>query len=407
MENLIVGAGPAGLVSGILLRRLNLSTLILERKSGIQRSVCGEYLSPQGVRWLTDHHLGSVLEGFQIVRGMLLCSPNGREVVAEFPNQCYGRSVNRKILQERLLREYRLLGGEIEFSSTLLRVEKDMSGYVVNTEAQIFHGRRLIGADGRSSHLAKLLLMQERRPSRRRLALHCYLKPLVELAPYGQMHIFSDGSYAGVNPISPAEVNFSVVCDADQIKNLGGAKSALNQWISRSRSLSKTFGPITDETITTAFPLSRQPLELWKDDAGLIGDAAGFIDPLTGEGMTTAFKTASILVDELGRAPLPSQPLQRYSKRRQHDFRQKETLNRALQIVISQPWLCEVLGWCFSRSALVSSVFIGVIGNVYTPLQAPGVVVMGMFKRLVMSLCSACSLGRNDPRGNQSGDHNG
>ena len=72
---MIVGAGPAGLVLGILLSRYGYSTVILEKEKGPHRQVCGEYLSPQGVAYLEALELGQHLAGFRKLWGMKMVSP--------------------------------------------------------------------------------------------------------------------------------------------------------------------------------------------------------------------------------------------------------------------------------------------------------------------------------------------
>mgnify|MGYP001212101651 CR=1 FL=1 len=210
----IVGAGPAGLVLGILLSRKGYPTAILERESRPHRQVCGEYLSPQGVAYLEALGLGRHLHGFRRLHGMKMSSPSGRQVLARFPERRFGLSINRHELTQRLTKEFLSLGGLLFHGESLVAVEVVADGFRVKASNLEYTCQALIGADGRASQAAKLLGLDRIPTKKPRVAIHAYLKPKLPLSPFGQMHVLRDGSYAGVNPISEKEVNFSVVADA-------------------------------------------------------------------------------------------------------------------------------------------------------------------------------------------------
>jgi flavin-dependent dehydrogenase len=379
---LIVGAGPAGLVLGIELRRQGFDVMILEAKAGTSRNVCGEYLSPQGVEILSELKLSSTLEGFEAIYGMKIVSPQLREILAEFPEHKSGVSLQRQVFQERLIAEYIKLGGQIQFGKKIIKIQDDIQEYVVHTEdGADYKSPNIVGADGRLSAVSRFLKMEKDPPIHKRVAVHCYLKPKTEVQRFGQMHILKDGSYVGINPIHSGEVNFSVVVDPEKITQSHGAKQLINHWIASDPLLSEQFDLVTTETIKTTYPITRLSGQITKKNATLIGDASGFIDPLTGEGITTAIKTAALLSKKIKESESLRKAFYQYSKARKKDYRQKEILNRALQIVIRFPILCEMIAHVLSTSQRLRELFIGVIGNIYTPIQAFKIYLRNLFRK--------------------------
>lgn len=354
---LIVGAGPAGLIAGLLLLRQNFNVKIIERHHEQMRAVCGEYLSPEGRDHLITLGLENTLEGFEAIRGMILHSPAGQVVKTTFPMDKVGVALNREIFQKRLAELFLSAGGTIEYDKAV-------------TKEMLREARWVIGADGRKSQIAKLMNFKEGTPTEKRVALHCYLKPLTPLSRHGQMHILPDGSYVGINPISDSEVNFSLVTDQAVIKDAGGTKELLNFWIQNSDHLRAKFPLVTEEEIKSSFPIKRIALEVTKDNVVLIGDASGFIDPLTGEGITTAIKTARMLAGEIAISSSVEEAFRSYAVRRMNDFSEKEQLNYFFQKVIRYPGACEAIALVLNGSKKVRDTFIGVIGNIYSPSEA-------------------------------------
>ena len=366
---LIIGAGPAGLLAGIELSKLGFGIQIIERHAKQIRPVCGEYLTPQGKDLLLKLGLSSTLVGFDQINGMTLYSPSQVKVVTTFPGNSSGVAIDRNLFQERLASEFIKLGGVIHYGHELEFIKDNDGQYEVKTNSGNFTSKYLLGADGRQSKTAKLLDMKIVAPTEKKIAIHCYLTPKKSIGKNGQMHILGEGSYIGINPISDVLVNFSIVTDANAIKNAGGMKELLNFWLEQNLSLKEQFNLITDEEIKTASPLNRNAIDIAKGNCALIGDASGFIDPLTGEGITTAIKTVSLLTNLIREQHNVIKAFEIYGLRRKKDFSEKEKLNKAFQQIIKLPVPCEVIAHFLNISTHIRDTFIGVIGNIYSPKE--------------------------------------
>lgn len=372
LDFVIIGAGPAGLVLGIELLRQKFKVLIVEKKSHISRAVCGEYLTPEGVHALKSIGLFETIKSFNKLLGMDLISPNGRKVRTVFPEGRYGISLNRKEFQESLLKYYTGLGGEIEFSQDLEKVEQTKSLINLKTTKSNYSAKFLIGADGRLSKTAQLLGIEFENKRTNRVAVHVSLKPKKAFDRFGQMSIQSDGSYIGINPISETEINFSIVTDAINLQKAGAPKEFINNFLSSRKYLRENFNDIRDEKIHVVANLNRTTKKVFTHRCALIGDASGFVDPLTGEGITTAIKTAKILSNLIQSSPENDMEgaFKKYNLLRKKDFRDKERISISFQFIIKYSFLCEIIAHLLNKSKKLSSLFIGVIGNIYRPKDA-------------------------------------
>ena len=367
---LIVGAGPAGLICAILLRRAGLDVTVVEKKASQQRPVCGEYLTPQGVALFQQIKLGNLLEGFSPLEGMTILTPARQKVNGHFPHRKWGVSLNRQTLQERLGKELINLGGKLLYGQGLEAIEVNESHILVQTQSQTIETCALIGADGRQSMVARLLNFKTGRPLHRKIAIHCYLRPRHPLPRKGQMHLLPCGSYVGINPINDGEVNFSIVTEAEKLKTHPNPRSFINAIIKDRQELKKQFHFLKNEKIKITTPLCRAAREITKGNVALIGDAAGFIDPITGEGITAALRTAIILAEELVREKSFARAMARYNRRRKMEFREKERRNLMFQLIIRHQVAAEMIGWCLKKSSTLTKAFLGVIGNLYTNREA-------------------------------------
>jgi flavin-dependent dehydrogenase len=100
----------------------------------------------------------------------------------------------------------------------------------------------------------------------------------------------------------------------------------------------------------------------------LVGDAAGFYDPFTGEGIFTALRSAELAAEEavsvLGGAP---GALSAYGRARRSAFDDKARVTRALQVVIRRRWLANAAARLFVRRPAALDLVMGVFGDFVPP----------------------------------------
>jgi flavin-dependent dehydrogenase len=118
------------------------------------------------------------------------------------------------------------------------------------------------------------------------------------------------------------------------------------------------------------FPTNARVHRAATHDAALVGDASGYTDPLTGEGIYGALWTAEALVQSIsaGWSDLPA-ALDRYAELRSRQQRAKTILCELFQVFIRRPWLANSVHWLLSRRQDVADSFIGIVGNSYSPAR--------------------------------------
>lgn len=372
---IVVGGGIAGLHFASLMKAQGRKVLVLEGKPQIERKICGEYLCPKGVQLLESKGRGDLLKGFEPIFGMKLVSGKGRQIESYFPDtkqKNFGVSVNRKTLEERLFDYYKNIGGEIHLGKQVTQIDTSMDIVNITAGGAVYKSRFVVGADGRMSRVAKFFgvdVVQKRT----RVAIHSYIKPKMTLPRLGQMHLFDDGAYIGVDPITEQETNISLVCDAELLKAKKDPREVLNEYIQNSNDLSAQFSLLSQEMpIWTVCPIHSDVTQVASTKYALIGDAGGFVDPLTGEGMYNALVTAEILaesIEKYGRAFDFARAADNYTKQKKKIMDEKKKLNIFFQWFIRKPLLVECLAIVLSWSQRRANSFIGIIGNVYRPFE--------------------------------------
>lgn len=375
---LVIGGGPAGATTALLAARAGMRVVLCEAHAKLPERVCGMYLCPAGVALL--ERLGireRVSAGARKLRGMVMVSPGLQRLETFFPEgdgvPDHGLALPRPALDNALLDLAREAGVEVRMGSRP-KPERTSDGW----RADDIEARLLVGADGRKSNTARMLGVTL--PLRRtRTAIHIDRPSRIPTTPFGQMHVFDDGAYVGLNAIAPDVVNFSIVCDPEALRGTS-VVNFINDHIARSPYLTELLEPLSrDAKPGATYPVNARVRRAATHDAALVGDASGYIDPLTGEGIFAALWTADELVREVaaGWHDLPD-ALDRYAVARAKRQRAKAVLCELFQHCISRPWLANSILWTLSRRQAVADSFIGIVGNTYSPARGIGRIALAL-----------------------------
>lgn len=361
----IVGAGPAGSALAAFLGRAGLKVLLADRARFPRAKVCGEYMSPQAL--LSLEHLGvlGTLEALhpRRLRGLAVHAGADGAFRADYepvdghvPFRPYGFGVSRLLLDDLLVRHAQGIPGVTfrdGFSVTRLLDEggrvTGIAGRAGNGPEERLEASLVIGADGIRSRVARWAGLA-RPPALRKFAFMAHLAGLSD-ENRGELHLGPD-CYAGIAPVEGGLANVNLVVDEARLREVNGDparffETTLNTIPGMAARLEagRRTGPVR-----SVGPLAWDTRSAVADGVLLVGDAAGFVDPFTGEGLFMALRGAELAAEEIPRAlgaggPNPA-GLAGYLVRRQAEFGRKLAVCRGIQRLLPRRRLA---GWVIGR----------------------------------------------------------
>ncbi|MGH9160357.1 MAG: NAD(P)/FAD-dependent oxidoreductase [Vicinamibacteraceae bacterium] len=348
IDVLVVGAGPAGAIAAKVMAERGMRVLLLDRARFPRHKLCGDALNPGAVAILRQLGLVDAVESSALrIDGMRLTG-HGVSIYARYPRPCYGLSIARRDLDGRLVDAAARAGARIEEGVVVrapLLDTRDGKPWVRGVVLATANNRPLrvaapitIAADGRRSTMALALglIRQPKRP--RRWAIGGYFEGVERLEPFGEMHVRLD-HYLGVAPVPGGLANACLVT-ADR-RGFANPTRRLVEALRQDHLLGPRFARARLVAATTTLgPLAVEGGAAGVDGLLLAGDAAGFVDPMTGDGLRLAFASALLAAEAAleawnGRADAAHE---RLARRRRAQLVGKLRFNRAVRRLVSSPW---------------------------------------------------------------------
>ncbi len=306
IDLLVAGGGPAGLATAIHAALAGLDVLVVEPRPGPIDKACGEGLMPGAVR--AAEALGAPLTG-QPLRGIRYLDGHHR-AEASFRAGC-GLGVRRTVLHAALAQRAAALGVPV-VAGRVTTVTQDAG----SVRAAGFTARYLAAADGLHSTVRRALALHRapgpRRPPRYGLRRHFALPPWTD---HVEVH-WSPRAEAYVTPIGPRLVGVAL---------LTGDRAPFDELLPRFPALGELLRGAEAGAVRGAGPLRQAASARVAGRVLLVGDAAGYLDALTGEGIALALACAPRLV-ECVRAGTP----QRYERAWRETSRRYRLLTSSL-----------------------------------------------------------------------------
>jgi flavin-dependent dehydrogenase len=362
-EIAIVGGGPAGAALAVRLARAGRQTVVFERWPEVRWRAAGVFASP-----LTRQRLRAVgLSATELERlirpisGLVLESTDGLRcrLGYEWPHAC---GFDRVELDAALLEHARAAGAQVRLGAVVrsvqLPVRDRAPARLVASESgsggpstSTWHSRLVVGADGPQSLVARSAGVARMLPLRRAgITFHRQDPAAAAAAATDAMDgrfLFGPGWYAGIAPVPRGRVNVGIVIGETQLRRglreAGGLARVVERILDQFHDPRDAWqdAPPTDE-LMVALPLAHRVSRAHGRGFLLVGDACGFIDPLSGEGLHRA-----LVSSELAAAAIEDwsagdeSALEEYDRRLRARFRNKDFVSWLLQAFLAKPALLD------------------------------------------------------------------
>jgi len=386
IDVVVVGGGPGGSAAAILLAERGWSVALLDKAAFPRPKICGEYLSPEAARVMDRLGVLKAVDaaGAQPLHGMRIVAPDGTVLDGTYPTggpwrgyRDHALAIRREVLDRILLERARALPVDV-------RERHRVSGLIV--EGGVVRGvkvetpegallemrsRLVVGADGRASVVAHALGLV--RPHRlRRLALIQHVSGIEGLGDRGEIYV-DPPDYCILNPVAPGIVNVGLVVPLAHAKPYSSRLETFME--ARLRQLrhvpARLAGMKAEGPVTAMGPLAYRVGEPRVGGVLLAGDAAGFYDPFTGEGLYTALRSAELLAEvahpALTTGDVSAAALAPYARARRAAFADKARVTQALQLIIAHRRLANAAARFLQRRPALLGTLMGVIGDFVPP----------------------------------------
>ncbi|MBC5802590.1 MAG: FAD-dependent monooxygenase [Candidatus Eremiobacteraeota bacterium] len=303
----------------------------------------------------------------------------------------------RSLACERAVLDAHLLTAARDAGAVLLRAQAEdlafesdrTSGVIVRDE----HGERrtiparfVVGADGSGSLVARKLGLMHAERGVRRFAVGGHYRGLGTLDHHVEMHVGS-GAYVALNPLDDERANVMVVIRERELRSWSGAIDAgMSTLCSRLTRNERTLADAHRIGPRVSIgPLAFSVNGATHGGALLVGDAAGFLDPFTGQGVLLALRGARAAAEAIGHAlARPAEEraaMARYGASRERDFRVRRRVGRLVDLLVDVPFLARRSSVRFRHRPELAATLLDALGGIIAPERA---LAPGFMARLLL-----------------------
>ena len=335
---IIIGGGLAGLALAIQLSRKQHNVLVLEKENYPKHKVCGEYISMESKPFLQS--LGIPIDDMHlpVVNKLQVTDTWGNEVNEPLPQGGFG--ISRYRLDAMLADLAREAGATLLTKAKADEIIFANDSFAVHTRDNVYTAKLVCGTWGKRSNLDVKMhrsFIQEKNKALNNYVGIKYHIRYPWLTNHIGLHNFTNG-YCGISPIEDEKVCLCYLTTAANLQNSDNDVRKLerevlmkNQWLNRIFSNAEF---LYDAPLAIS-QISFQKKEQVYDHVLLLGDAAGMITPLCGNGMSMALHSAKIaasLVDNFLRSRVTRHSMeQNYTNSWKKMFSKRITLGRIVQ----------------------------------------------------------------------------
>lgn len=377
-EVIVVGGGPAGSTIAAELAIAGHEVVLLDKARFPRHKACSEYVNPAGAKLLEEMGLLEELRlaGAHRMEAMIVHAPGGHRFVADYARAELGRAalgLSRYRLDHLLLERAKAAGVTVRERSHVRAVIRE-HGRVSGIEASI-NGARVqiraalvIGADGRNSVVARTLSTDAAPVWPRKTGLIAHYRGVTGLDRFGEMHV-DRHAYAGLAPLEDGLTNVALVADA---RTVNGRTGSIDEFFTGSldampQVAQKLAGAERVGGIRGVGPMATRVRRAAGDGYLLVGDAASFLDPFTGDGIYQALRAAHLAAPVASAAlragDVSTESLDPYRIARRRAFSAKRAVCWIVQGFVNSPPLMSYVTQRLERRDDLGLTLSGVLGD--------------------------------------------
>jgi flavin-dependent dehydrogenase len=335
---LVIGGGLAGLSLATLLGRKGYSVLVLEKDSYPKHKVCGEYITMQSKPFLEELGISIATLQLPVIDNLHVTDTKGNEVKTQLPYGGFG--ISRYKLDGELAALAQQAGVTLLTKSRADHVAFESGQFTVQATGKAYQAKVAIGSWGKRSNID--IKWQRNFTKEKHSALNNYMGIKYHIqGPWEKdvvgLHNFTNG-YCGISPIENDTYCLCYLSTAEALRSHGNdLKKMESAVLMRNTWLAEIFSTSTflyDAPLAIS-QISFERKEQVHDHVLLLGDAAGMITPLCGNGMAMALHSAKIAttyVDRFLQGHISRDSMENgYYKQWEHSFARRTKIGRVVQ----------------------------------------------------------------------------
>jgi flavin-dependent dehydrogenase len=322
-------------------------------------------------------------QGAQL-KGMVVRAPNGTAARGDYAAahgfrafRDRGLALRRERLDHVLLRRAREAGAQVHERLRVTDVVKDSRGQVrgvavlddAGTRSEL-HADVVVGADGLRSIVARRLGLAHSAVWPRRISLVAHYRGVRDMTEYGEMHVERDG-FVGIADVGDGVTTVAAVFPAHRAREISGDRAGfLESWLASKPHLADRFaGASRDGAASAIGPFASHARRASCAGAVLVGDAADFFDPFTGEGIYSALRGGELVADAVMAAlGAPSardaaHAFGRYERARRQEFGGKWWVEHLIGAGVALPPVVNRVARALRAKKQLADLLVGVTGD--------------------------------------------
>ena len=347
----IIGGGLGGLIAAILLAKNGRSVLLIEKKNYPFHRVCGEYISNEVKDFFQREDLfPSELKPTEVTR-FKLTSASGRSV--EMPLDLGGFGISRYVFDNHLYRKAVDLGVDFRLQEQVLETvfHREKNHFQLELKSgETLYANHVVGAFGKRSTMDRTLkrsFIQKRSPY---IGVKYHIKGEFEpdvIAIHGY-----HGGYCGLNPIENGLFNLCYLGSRQQLRDCGSIQKMEERFLYENPYLARLFkeGEFVRDKPEVINEINFEPKLPIENHLLMVGDAAGLIAPLFGNGMAIAIHSGKLAAEAILQNSSRSAIERHYQENWRRVFEHRLAMGRLVQKLFNVPQMAELATALLQRS---------------------------------------------------------